>query len=271
MTEIRMIPSFDGTKLYSIKEMPKHEPKAIVLISHGLAEHASRYDALTNTLLDANYGVYRYDQRGHARSEGARTFFSDFNEMPDDAKVMVDLIKTENPGKPVYLIGHSMGGFTVVAFGTKYPNEAAGIVISGAATRYNLQLFGPLPVEGDPKTYVDNSLSDGVCSDPKVIEAYNNDPLVEKQISIGLMNSLGSGIEWLKENAEAFVDPVLVLHGANDGLVSEKDSRDLYGEIGSADKTLKIYSRLYHEIFNEPVKYEIYQEVIRWLDSQVEA
>ena len=189
--------------------------------------------------------------------------------MPDDLKTIMDLAKEENKKHRVFLIGHSMGGFTAAAFGTKYPEEAAGIVLSGALTRYNNEIFGPLPMDLPPDTYLDNELGEGVCSDPEVVKAYAEDPLVEKKISVGLINEFAPGIAWLKENAESFIDPVLVLHGNEDGLVAEKDSRDFYGEIGSKDKTLKIYAGLMHEIFNEPSKYKIYDEVIEWLEDRL--
>ena len=269
MSEERMIRSFDGTQLFTRKDQAEKQ-KVIVVIAHGLAEHLGRYDALAETLLKQDFTIYRYEQRGHARSEGERTFFKDFNEMPDDLKTIIDLAKKENPGQSVFLIGHSMGGFTAAAYGTKYPGQAAGIVLSGALTRYNNEIFGPLPMDLPADTYLDNELGEGVCSDPEVVKAYGEDPLVEKKISVGLINEFAPGIAWLKEHAASFVDRVLVLHGNEDGLVAEKDSRDFYGEIGSKDKTLKIYASLMHEIFNEPSKYKIYDEVIDWLDESLQ-
>lgn len=268
MNQERMIVSFDDTKLFSRKDIPENS-KAVVVIAHGLAEHLNRYDALTKRLFDDNFAVYRYDQRGHARSEGKRTFFNSYEELAKDCKTMVDLAKSENPDLPVYLIGHSMGGYTVTLFVTMYPNDVAGVVTSGALTRYSKPIFGELPIDAPADSYIKNALGDGVCSDPKVVEEYVNDPLVEKEISIGLINSLADGLGYLKENSEEFVVPALILHGADDGLVSEQDSRELYGEIGSTDKTLKIYGKLYHEIFNEIPKQEIYTEVIDWLNDQL--
>ncbi|WP_282020203.1 alpha/beta hydrolase [Planomicrobium okeanokoites] len=268
MAEERMIESFDGTQLFSRKDTAENQ-RAVAVISHGLAEHLGRYDALAETLLSNGFTVYRYEQRGHARSDGKRTHFDDFNEMPDDLKTIMDLAKEENSDTPIFLIGHSMGGFTAAAFGTKYPGQAAGIVLSGALTRYNNQLFGQLPMDLPEDMYLDNELGEGVCSDPAVVEAYANDPMVEKKISVALINQFGTGIDWLKANAKNFTDPVLVLHGNEDGLVAEKDSRDFYGEIGSADKTLKIYASLMHEIFNEPSKYKIYDEVVEWIQERL--
>lgn len=266
MFEEKMVSSADGTKLFMRKDLVKN-PKAVIVIAHGLAEHLNRYDHLTVRLLNEGYSVYRYDQRGHARSEGKRTFFNDYTEIIADIKTIVDLAKDEHPDRSVFLIGHSMGGFTVSLFGTKYPDAVAGIILSGALTRYSKKTFGALPVDMPADTYIDNTLGAGVCSDPKVGEAYNADPLVEKKISIGLMNMMPAGINYLKENAEAFTVPVLVMHGLEDGLVSEQDSRQFFAEIASEDKSLRIYAKLMHEIFNEPIHDEIFDEVVLWLDK----
>lgn len=262
------INSFDGTKLYFSKNLVSHA-KAAVVIVHGLCEHAGRYDYVTEKLNLRGFNVYRFDHRGHARSEGPRTFYNDFQQLIDDVNFIVEAALKESGDTPLFVIGHSMGGFASSSFGTKYPGKVKGIVLSGALTRYHTKVAGELPMELPLGTYFPNELGSGVCSDPKVVAAYVNDPLVEKQISVDLFNSLGYGVEWLKQHAKQFVDPVLVLHGANDGLVSERDSRDFYGDIASADKTLKIYAHLMHEIFNEPSRDEVIEEVIDWMEKRI--
>ncbi|MDR6722587.1 lysophospholipase [Paenibacillus amylolyticus] len=262
------IQSFDGTQLYFSKNVVR-DAKAAVVIVHGLCEHAGRYDYVTEQLNKRGVSVYRFDHRGHGRSEGQRTFYSDFHHIIDDVNVIVEEALQGSGDTPLFVIGHSMGGFATSAFGTKYPGKVQGIVLSGALTRYNTEVAGELPLDLPLGTYFPNELGSGVCSDPEVVSAYNNDPLVEKQISVDLFNSLGYGVAWLKEHAKQFVDPVLVLHGANDGLVSEQDSRDFYGDIASTDKTLKIYANLMHEIFNEPSRDEVIEKVITWIEKHI--
>lgn len=267
MTQERFVKSFDGTELYLKTDIPE-APKGIVVIVHGLCEHQGRYDYVTDCLTEAGYGMYRFDHRGHGRSKGKRVFYKDFNEIVDDVNEIVKLAEAEQAGRPLYMLGHSMGGYATALFGTKYPGRVKGIMLSGALTRYHQPIMGQFPLPGDPESYFPNALGDGVCSDPAVGAAYAADPYVEKEISIGLCNSMGAGIEWLKANGDRFVEPVLVMHGANDGLVSEKDSRDFFGEIASADKTLIIYAKLFHEILNEPAKDEIISDMLRWLKAR---
>ncbi|TCZ77786.1 alpha/beta hydrolase [Paenibacillus albiflavus] len=268
MVTDQMIPSFDGTRLYCKKNIPA-SPKAVVVVVHGLCEHLRRYDYLTDKLTNKDFSVYRFDHRGHANSEGKRVYYNDYTEILEDVHEVVNLASLENPNLPIFLIGHSMGGYAVTLFGTKCPGKVQGFVLSGALTRYHTPCAGPLPIQLPSDTYLPNSLGGGVCSDPAVVEAYNNDPLVEKQISVGLLNSLYHGVEWLKANPSQFTDPVLMLHGCNDGLVSEKDSRDLFGEIGSTDKSIKIYANLFHEIFNEPCRDEVIDEAIEWIEARI--
>lgn len=262
------VPSFDNTKLFAKKDIPS-EPKGIVLIVHGLCEHQGRYDYLTKKLYESGYGVFRFDHRGHGRSEGKKVFYSNFNELIDDVNFFVDMAKKEYPSIPLFVLGHSMGGFAVSMFGIKYPGKANGFVMSGALTRNNIGLASDLPRDLPVDTYFPNELGGGVCSDPNVVEAYANDPYVEKQISAGLFYEVFKGVEWVKENSEKFADPVLLLHGCNDGLVSEKDSRDFFGDISSKDKSLKIYPLLFHEIYNEPVRDEVIIDTTNWLDKRI--
>lgn len=255
--------SFDGTKLFMVKNEVEH-PIGVFVIVHGLCEHLGRYDYVTQKLNDHGFCVYRFDHRGHGRSEGRRVYYNKYTQISDDVNAVTEMAAKENTGLPLFVIGHSMGGYATASFATRYPGKARGIILSGALTRYNHKLAGDLPMTIPEDTYLPNNLGNGVCSDPEVIEAYDKDPLVEKEISVALFNSLGEGVTWLSQNGTSFTDPVLILHGCCDGLVSEKDSRDFFGDIASKDKTLKIYANLCHEILNEPCKDEIIAEILSW-------
>ncbi len=257
--------SFDGTKLHFICDEVA-DTKAVVILVHGLCEYTGRYQYVTEQFCEKGYTVYRFDHRGHGKSEGKMTYFENHLEISDDLNEIVTYVLKENPGKKVFVVGHSMGGHAAAGFGTRFPGKVDGIVMLGAITRQNNSLTGEFPIELPDDVYLENEFSEGLCNDKEVLEAYMADPNVPKKISVGLLNRVWEGTLFLREYAEQFTDPVLVLHGARDGVVSEKDSRDFYGDIKSTDKTLKIYSRLCHELLNEPCKDEIIAEIIQWLD-----
>lgn len=104
------ISSWDGIGLYLSRDYPNASPKAIMIILHGLANHLSLYDNFVIPFLEQGIAIYRYDARGHGKSEGKRGYLNSYWEMVDDLRVIVSLVKKENPGLPVFVLGHSMGG-----------------------------------------------------------------------------------------------------------------------------------------------------------------
>ena len=262
--------TFDGTELFG-KTDAVEDPRAVVVIVHGLCEHQGRYDYLTMRLNAQGFSVYRFDHRGHGRSAGQKVYFSSYKEIAMDIDRVVDMAMAENPDSPLFIIGHSMGGYGAALYGTMFPGKADGYVLSGAWTRDNKGLgAGAVEAEGADTDYIPNELGDGVCSDPAVVAAYAADPLVEKEISLGLFRALHEGHGWMRENAAQFIDPVLILHGGDDGLVDPKDSLEFYSEIASRDKSLRIYAGLYHEIFNEYAKDEVIEDALDWLNPRAE-
>ena len=194
-----MITSFDGTKLYLKKETAA-DNKAVIVIVHGLCEHQGRYDYFAEKLHEAGIGTYRFDHRGHGRSEGEETFYSDFNELLDDTNVVVDMAIEENPDIPVFLLGHSMGGFTVSLYGAKYPDKKLrGIITSGALTADNGNLIRGVPGEMDVHMRLANQLGSGVCSVQEVVDWYGKDPYNKQSFTAGLCYAICDGLDWFKE------------------------------------------------------------------------
>ncbi len=264
-----MISSFDGTKLYLNKEIPD-KARGIAVIVHGLCEHQGRYDQLAEAFHQAGLGTYRYDHRGHGRSEGERTYFADFHELLEDAHVVISMALEQNPDLPVFLVGHSMGGLTVSLYGAAYQEERLkGIVISGGLTHDKNQLMSRVPVGQDPHIKLPNSMGSKVCSVPEVGENYGKDPYNAKAFTIGLCYALQKGMAWLREHAEAFRYPVLMLHGEKDVLVNVRDTHELFHEVSSADKQMKIYGGLFHEIFFEHCKDEVIRDVLGWIEERM--
>ena len=264
-----MITSFDGTKLYLKKETAPGN-RAVIVIVHGLCEHQGRYDYFAQKLHEAGIGTYRFDHRGHGRSEGEETFYTNFNELLDDTNVVVDMAIAENPDIPVFLLGHSMGGFTVSLYGAKYPDKKLkGIITSGALTADNGNLIRGIPKDLDVHARLTNELGSGVCSVKEVVEWYGQDPYNKQSFTPGLCYAIGDGLDWFAERKAGFKYPVLMTHGEKDGLVSVQDTYDFFKEAGSADKQMKIYGGLFHEILNEYCKDEVIGDMIHWIENRI--
>ena len=265
----QMLKSFDGTMLY-VKTETAADNKAIAVIVHGLCEHQGRYDYVADCLHAAGIGTYRFDHRGHGRSEGESTYYSTFHELLDDTNVIVDLAMKENPNLPVFLIGHSMGGFTVSLYGAKYPDKGLrGIVTSGALTHDSQGTMGSIPPGLDVHARLKNELGDGVCSVKEVADWYLIDPYNRMDYTFGLCYALADGVKWFADKVYEFKYPVLMMHGEKDALVNVNDTYQFFAKVASTDKQMKIYGGLFHEIFNEYCKDEVVSDMIKWLEKRI--
>jgi alpha-beta hydrolase superfamily lysophospholipase len=267
----RTLKSKDGIDL-SVRQNNVKNPLAVVVIVHGICEHSGRYDAVASNFNKNGFSVYRFDLHGHGRSGGDRGYVDDLQVLIDDADSVVNLSKEENPGLPIFMLGHSMGGLISAIYGVRHPDKIKGQVLSGAAVMilpavkgllsfdYNTQARSPIP----------NSLSNVVSRDPKVVEAYNNDQLVLKTFTMKLMGeAFIKGGKWITENMASYECPCLILHGSADQIVPPEASKNFYEHIGSKDKDIKIYEGLYHEILNEPEKETVMLDIDRWIKAHM--
>ena len=265
----KMITSFDGTKLY-FKRDEVENPKAAIVIVHGLCEHQGRYDYFVEKLNAAGISAYRFDHRGHGRSEGEYTYYEDFNELLDDTNVVVDIALEENKDVPVFLLGHSMGGYTVALYGVKYKDKGLrGIITSGGLTADDGNLIRAIPEGMDVHEKLPNELGAGVCSVQEIVDWYVKDPYNRKTFTAGLCYRLIEGLDWFEDKKKEFAYPVLMMHGEKDGLVAVSDTYKFFAEAASEDKQMKIYGNLFHEILNEYCRDEVSADAINWMMNRI--
>lgn len=269
------VKSYDGLELYLVKDVPD-SLKGIVVIVHGFAEHLGRYDYITKRLNDKGYGVYRFDNRGHGKTKGEKGHIEKFEEFLYDTDTIVDLAKKENPDVPIYMLGHSMGGFITASYGVKYRDKLKGQILSAAATAISPQVKG---IKGNifkiinkvaPKIRIKNPITTALCKNPEVVEKYLKDPLNLKDATLNFyVEFLIRGVNWLNENMDKYSYPCLILHGSEDKIVFKEASENFYDKISSKDKKLIIYDGLYHEIMNEITRDQVIDDICNWLENRL--
>lgn len=265
----------DGIELCYKSEIPKN-PKAIILIVHGFAEHMGRYNYVVDKLVSNNYGVYRFDLRGHGKSKSPLGHLDKFNDFVSDTDQMIDLISSENTAVPIFIIGHSMGGLITALYGIEHPEKLKGQIFSGAALNTlpsSKGLNGYLIKMGAsilPNIKIKNPINEDLCTVKQVYQDYINDPLILKKASFKFYYEfLVTGIEKLQKDIGLYNLPCLLTHGESDNISPTKNSMDFYNGISSKDKDYKIYKGLYHEILNELEKDQVLEDMIQWLDKRV--
>lgn len=270
--------SADNTTLYYQYWLPDVKPKAILLVVHGLAEHCGRYMNLVNYFVPNGYAVYGIDHMGHGKSDGKRVFVERFQDYTKPLKIYSDMIRAWQPNRPIFLIGHSMGGLIGSAYLLNHQDELAGAVLSAPSIKVpdNISsatiLIGKMLSILVPTAGLIKLDPDGVSRDPEVVEAYVNDPLVYTgKATARLGAEIIKTMQEVTKQAAKIRLPVLIAQGSADTLVDPSGAQVLYDLIGSTDKTLKIYPDLYHEIFNEPEHGQVLDDVNSWIEAHVGA
>jgi alpha-beta hydrolase superfamily lysophospholipase len=249
-----------GFNIYHQQWLPEKKTEAVLLIAHGFAEHSGRYMNVINYFVPKGYAVYALDHRGHGRSDGERVHVDDFNEYIRDLKTFFDIVRKENTGGKIFLIGHSMGSVIALLYAIEYQHELAGLITSGGGLTKPDSPPMPPRKPGEP-------LSTAMLSrDPAVIKAYENDPLVYRG-PVPTNFAMGGMVSKLYDLVPKIELPVFVMAG--DGGADGARSQVLYDQIGSKDKTIKRYAGLLHEIFNEPEHLLVLADLETWLKPRL--
>lgn len=255
--------SFKGLKDFSIfwqVWLPDRDAVAVLLVAHGFGEHSGRYQNVVDHFVPLGYAIYALDHRGHGRSDGERVMVDHFNDYLADLKTFFDRVVAENPGKKIYLVGHSMGASISTAYASIHQDELAGLVLSG----------GGIATDKAPPRLGDLKLHETLSRDPAVVEAYVNDPLVyHGPPPTGRDSAMAQMREQLPAMTEKITLPILVMAGYASPLGDGPRSEALFERVASPDKTLKLYPELMHEIFNEPEFPQVMGDLESWLSQRV--
>ncbi|HEY2448889.1 MAG TPA: alpha/beta hydrolase [Mycobacterium sp.] len=279
MTTTRTEQTFDGVGgvriVYDVWTLDT-EPRGVVVLSHGLGEHARRYDHVAARFAQDGLVTYALDHRGHGRSGGKRVLVKDISEYTGDFDTLVGIATKEHPGLTRIVLGHSMGGGIVFAYGVEHPDDYDLMVLSGPAVAAQTAVSPVLAwfakaigaiAPGLPLQELDTS---AVSRDPAVVNAYNTDPLVyHGKVPAGVGRTLLLVGETMPQRAASLTAPLLVVHGSEDRLIPPDGSRQLVEAVGSSDVQLKIYPGLYHEVFNEPERDQVLDDVVSWINARL--
>ena len=251
--------------------MPVTPPRAVLLIVHGFAEHALRYEHVAHHFTRAGFAVYAYDMRGHGLSGGKRAYIDYFDQLVSDLALVYQEV-ADAFQLPTFILGHSMGTTVTLKFLINHRPNVKGVIMSGTALvpgddipQFLISLSGfigkLLPTL--PTIKLD---ADSVSRDPAVRSAYRSDPHVYTgRIPARTGAEFNKAFVYLQPKLNLLTTPLLILHGTADKLINPAGSRLLADEAGSADKTLHLWDHLYHEILNEPEKMDVMKEIEGWI------
>jgi alpha-beta hydrolase superfamily lysophospholipase len=266
-----------GKQIYYQSWLPEGEPKAVLLVIHGLAEHCGRYMNIVDYFTPRGYAVYGLDHIGHGKSEGTRVYVERFEEYITTTKTFFDMVQNWQPGKLVFLVGHSMGSLIGAVYLLEYQDELAGAIISGTMVKVPDHVTSTTVTMGKifstllPKFGIVGVEADHISSDPAVIDAYVNDPLVYIGKSTArLAAEMLKAMQDFPSKASQITLPITIVQGGEDKIVNVNDAQILYDMVGSTDKTVKIYDGYEHEVFNEPGRDVVFADIYAWLEAHLD-
>ncbi len=262
-----------GTELYYQGWRPEGAPKANLAIVHGFGEHSGRYGNVVDWYVPRGYGVYAFDLRGHGRSPGKRGHVDSFAQVRDDVSAFLDRVRQAEPDCPLVLVGHSMGGLIVLHYVLYRPAGLAGVVASGPLLYPPevpplLWTISKLLSALVPSMVVREGLdATAISRDQAVVDAYVHDPLVHGKATARLGTEIAAAIDWTQAHAPELNLPLLIVHGTADRLCPAHASKTFFDHVGYADKERIEYPGYFHEVFNEPGKEQVLQDMERWIEQ----
>jgi alpha-beta hydrolase superfamily lysophospholipase len=266
-----------GLEIYWQAWLPDGEPRAVVVLAHGASEHSGRYEWTGDQLTARGYAVYALDHRGHGQSEGGRAVIDRMSHAVEDLHTLVERAGAAHPGRPLVLLGHSMGGAVALSYTIEHEDALDALVLSAPLAA--LEAAPPVArIAGRVLSVVAPSLgvvaidATAVSRDPQVVADYEADALnYHGKLPARTVSELARAIDGYPEAVTHFKLPMLVLHGTADRLTPIAGSEMVVERAASDDKTLKRYDGLFHEILNEPERQQVLDDIAGWLDARFPA
>ncbi|PIA42762.1 hypothetical protein AQUCO_02000308v1, partial [Aquilegia coerulea] len=274
---------FYGTRrnaLFSRSWVPvSAEIKGIMIVIHGLNEHSGRYDYFARQLTSRGFGVYAIDWIGHGGSDGLHGYVPSLDYVVSDTGAFLKKIKSENPGIPCFLYGHSTGGAVVLkaASYSHIEEMVEGIILTSPALRVRpahpiVGAVAPIFSLLAPRFQFKGANKRGipVSRDPAALVAKYSDPLVYTgPIRVRTGHEILRISSYLMRNMKSVTVPFLVLHGTADTVTDPLASQDLYNEASSEFKDIKLYDGFLHDLLFEPEREEIGRDIIDWMEKKL--
>ena len=265
-----------GLKIFSRSWQPEGKARGVVVIVPGFNSHSGQYLWVGEQFAAKDLATYAIDLRGRGRSEGERFYVEKMEDYTDDVATLVRIAKSENPGVPVFVLGHSAGGVISCIYTLDHQSDINGLICESFA--YDLPAPGIVlsVLKGlshiAPHTHVYTLKNEDFSRDPVVVEAMNNDPLIEGESEpTQTAKVMIDASSRLNEDFHLIKIPVLILHGTEDKATNPSGSQFFYDTTGSTDKTLKLYEGHFHDLLNDVDKEVVIADINDWIDARVPA
>lgn len=267
--------TFDGLRLF-VRQWRCAAPVADLVLVHGIGEHCGRFEGLVAALNAADMAVHAFDHRGHGRSPGRRGHINAWTDYQQDLAAFLEHTAPERAGRPLFLLGHSMGALIVLEHLLADPRSATAAIVMAAPIQPRsvaqpwkicaarvLNRCWPsftIPLGIDPRE---------LSTDPAHVKASVLDPLTHGRVTARWGVEILSVIEHVRREVGRITTPLLILHGSADCINDPCGSAWLLERIASRQKRLMLYDGARHEIHSDLVRERVAQDLVGWLRERL--
>jgi alpha-beta hydrolase superfamily lysophospholipase len=264
-----------GVELFYRVIKPLTSPKAAVILVHGFGDHSGGLKNLSTSLVKKNYIVYALDLRGHGKSSGKRGFIRDWSEFRGDLHEFRKLVTLKLPNFPIYLIGHSMGGVMALDYAIDFGEGISGLVAIAPGISYKMKPLERLGITLMGKLKPDLGFTKSGnfqlhSKDPTLLAKHNPQGLRHNTATPGLGRGLIKAVTRVVNRAQSIELPLLLQYGLEDKITPPTKLKHFFHTVASKDKQVLEYPKAKHRPFEEVGKETFLNDMINWLDGQVE-
>jgi alpha-beta hydrolase superfamily lysophospholipase len=265
--------SGDGLEIYYQSWHPETQAIAALVISHGLGEHSGRYADLARFLAQREIAVFACDFRGHGRSTGQRGYIRQWSDFRQDLYQLIQIMRLEMPGLPLFLFGHSLGSLITLDYVLDSPQDFHGMILSGVAVAETAisatrKLLVKILSSTWPSFATTTGLDpNGISSQAEEVGIYLSDPLNHNKGTPRLGSETFRTQREVLSRVPQLSLPVLLLHGEKDPLIPPDTSRVVYEKIPHLDKQLIYYPGCLHEVHHDVLRLQEAEDIAAWITS----
>ena len=266
--------SAEDGRLYVRAHRVHGDVRAEVVLTHGRGEHCGRYSHVGDACAARGLRLWSYDLRGHGRSSGRRGDLLSYRLFLEDLDTVVALANGER--RPVFLLGHSLGGQITLNYLDRHPHSCQGAVVASpylrlafAPPRWRLVLARLVGALWPAFTQEPSVRAEHLSRDLAHLSSMPDPELMHRRISARMFEAIRRGAEHARLAAGRIGTPLLLLHGEQDPVTCVRATREFFDQSVSRDKTLRTYPEMLHETHNEIGRERVIEEVLDWILARV--
>ncbi len=263
-----------GLRIFTRHWRPAGEPKAALVICHGVNSHGGQYLRAGKEFAAAGFAVTALDLRGRGKSEGERFYVESVDEYVSDLSQTIDLAKSHDPGLQCFLLGHSAGGVTSVSYALDYQDRIDGLICESFAFHVFAPDIALAILKGAshiaPHLHVLKLKMEDFSRDPAWVEQLLADPLTKDEVQpVQTVVALVRAGDRMAREFGTITLPVLIMHGTADKATRPDGSQEFFDHAGSADKQLILYEGYYHDLLNDLGRERVMADVVGWIEERL--